>query len=41
MVSHGSTILALTGISVAPAEMVVLTPREGERFKIAGRLTAR
>ena len=41
MVSHGSTILALTGISVEPAEMVVLTPRAGERFKIAGRLTAR
>jgi broad specificity phosphatase PhoE len=41
MVSHGSTILALTGISVEPAEMVVLTPRAGERFKIAGRLTGR
>ena len=41
MVSHGSTILALTGISVEPAEMVVLTPRAGEHFKIAGRLTAR
>lgn len=41
MVSHGSTILALTGISVEPAEMVVLTPHVGERFKIAGRLSAR
>jgi broad specificity phosphatase PhoE len=41
MVSHGSTILALTGISVEPAEMVVLTPRAGEHFKIAGRLSAR
>jgi len=41
MVSHGSTILALTGISVEPAEMVVLTPRAGERFKIAGRLSVR
>ena len=40
LVSHGSTILALTGISVEPAEMVVLTPRAGERFKIAGRLSA-
>jgi broad specificity phosphatase PhoE len=41
MVSHGSTILALTGISVEPAEMLVLTPRAGERFKIAGRLSVR
>ncbi|HEU5192656.1 MAG TPA: histidine phosphatase family protein [Methylomirabilota bacterium] len=41
MVSHGSNILALTGISVEPAEMVVLTPHAGERFKIAGRLSAR
>lgn len=41
LVSHGSTILALTGISVEPAEMVVLTPRPGERFKIAGRLSVR
>jgi broad specificity phosphatase PhoE len=40
LVSHGSTILALTGISVEPAEMVVLTRRAGERFKIAGRLSA-
>jgi broad specificity phosphatase PhoE len=40
LVSHGSTILALTGISVEPAEMVVLTPRAGERFKIVGRLSA-
>ena len=38
LVSHGSTILALTGISVEPAEMVVLTPRPGERFKVTGRL---
>ena len=41
MVSHGSTILALTGISVEPTEMVVVTPRAGERFKIVGRLSAR
>jgi broad specificity phosphatase PhoE len=38
LVSHGSTILALTGMSVAPAEMVIVTPRPGERFKVAGRL---
>lgn len=38
MVSHGSTILALTGVSPAPAEMVVLTPRGGGKFVVAGRL---
>jgi broad specificity phosphatase PhoE len=41
LVSHGSTILALTGVSLDPAEMVVVTPRLGEKFKVAGRLTAR
>jgi broad specificity phosphatase PhoE len=41
LVSHGSTILALTGVSLDPAEMVVVTPRPGEKFKVAGRLTAR
>ena len=40
LVSHGSTILALTGVSLAPAEMVIVTPRPGERFKVAGRLLA-
>jgi phosphohistidine phosphatase SixA len=40
MVSHGSTILALTGISPDTAEMVVLTPQGAGRFTIAGRLTA-
>ena len=39
LVSHGSTIAALTGIAPATAEMVVLTPRGG-RFAVAGRLTA-
>lgn len=38
MVSHGSTILALTGISPAPAEMVVITPQGGGKFAVAGRL---
>ena len=38
MVSHGSTILALTGVSPAPAEMVVLTPQGGGKFVLAGRL---
>jgi broad specificity phosphatase PhoE len=41
LVSHGSTISAATGINPAPAEMVVVTPRGGERFTVAGRLTAR
>ena len=40
LVSHGSTILALTGVSLAPAEMVVVTPRPGEKFTVAGRLSA-
>jgi phosphohistidine phosphatase SixA len=40
LVSHGSTIAALTGISPSTAEMVVLTPRGGGRFTVAGRLTA-
>jgi broad specificity phosphatase PhoE len=38
LVSHGSTILALTGISPQTSEMVVLTPQEGGRFTIAGRM---
>lgn len=40
MVSHGSTIVALTGISPATGEMVVLTPQGGGRFKLAGRMVA-
>jgi len=40
MVSHGSTIAALTGISPGTAEMVVLTPQGGGRFTVAGRLSA-
>ncbi len=39
LVSHGSTIQALTGISPATTEMVVLTP-QGSGFTVAGRLTA-
>ncbi|MFB3819336.1 MAG: histidine phosphatase family protein [Candidatus Methylomirabilales bacterium] len=39
LVSHGSTIAALTGVMPAPGEMVVLTPRGGGRFAVAGRLT--
>ncbi|WP_411883228.1 histidine phosphatase family protein [Polaromonas sp. YR568] len=40
MVSHGSTIAALTGIAPDTGEMVVLTPQGDGRFKVAGRMTA-
>ena len=40
LVSHGSTIDALTGVSPAPGELVILSPQGGERFTVAGRLTA-
>jgi phosphohistidine phosphatase SixA len=40
LVSHGSTILALTGVSPEPAEMVIVTPQPGEKFTVAGRLVA-
>jgi phosphohistidine phosphatase SixA len=38
LVSHGSTILALTGISPQTGELVVLTPQAGGRFTVAGRM---
>jgi phosphohistidine phosphatase SixA len=38
LVSHGSTITALTGISPAAGEMVVLKPQGDGRFAVAGRL---
>lgn len=37
LVTHGSTIYALAGITVGMGEMVVLTPRAGS-FQVAGRL---
>jgi broad specificity phosphatase PhoE len=40
LVSHGSTIAALTGVSPNTSEMVVLAP-QGGRFTVAGRLSAR
>ena len=40
MVSHGSTINALTGVSPDPAEMVVVTPQGDGRFVVAGRMSA-
>ena len=39
MVTHGSTIQAVTGINPATAEMVIVTPQGGERFAVAGRLS--
>ena len=41
LVTHGSTIAALTGINPDTAEMVVLTPQGAGRFAVAGRLTVR
>lgn len=41
LVTHGSTTLALTGVSPGTAEMVVLTPQAGGGFRVAGRLDAR
>ena len=41
LVSHGSTISALTGVNPDPAEMVVVTPQGAGRFTVSGRLTAR
>ncbi|MCM2336048.1 MAG: histidine phosphatase family protein [Pseudomonas sp.] len=40
LVSHGSTIQALTGVYLAPAEMLVVTPQGDGRFAVAGRLPA-
>jgi broad specificity phosphatase PhoE len=41
LVSHGSTISALTGVSLAPGELVVVTPQGASRFAVAGRLAIR
>jgi broad specificity phosphatase PhoE len=40
LVSHGSTIQALTGVYLGTAEMVVVTPQGDGRFTVAGRLSA-
>ena len=39
LVSHGSTISALTGISPGTGGMVILTPQGAGRFRIAGQLS--
>jgi phosphohistidine phosphatase SixA len=38
MLSHGSTIFALTGVSPGTGEAVIVTPQAGGAFKVAGRL---
>ena len=40
LVTHGSTIQALTGINPNTAEMVIVTPLGAGRFQVAGRLSA-
>jgi broad specificity phosphatase PhoE len=40
LVSHGSTISALTGVNPGTAEMVILTPRGAGSFTVVGTLTA-
>jgi phosphohistidine phosphatase SixA len=39
LITHGSTIQAVTGINPATAEMVIVTPQGPDRFAVAGRLT--
>lgn len=41
MLSHGSTIFALTGISPDTSEVVIATPQGEGRFVVAGRLLVR
>jgi malonate transporter len=38
MISHGSVAAPLTGISPQQAEVIVLTPLGGDRFRVAGRI---
>jgi phosphohistidine phosphatase SixA len=38
LVSHGSTIVALTGVSPGTGEMVIVTPQANGKFAVAGRL---
>jgi hypothetical protein len=39
LVTHGSTVLALTRIPVNMGEIMVLTPRGDGRFAMVGRIT--
>ena len=38
MVSHGTTIAAVTGIAPEPGEMLVVTPKGDGEFEVRGRL---
>ncbi len=38
LISHGSTALPLTGVSPQQAEIIVLTPLGGDKFRVAGRI---
>jgi malonate transporter and related proteins len=38
MMSHGSVAVPLTGVSPQQAEIIVLTPLGGDKFRVAGRL---
>ncbi len=40
LVSHGSTIAALTGVSLGTGEMVVVSPQGEGKFNVNGRLAA-
>jgi broad specificity phosphatase PhoE len=40
MVSHGTTIEALTGLAIRPGEMVVVTPKGDGLFELQGKLMA-
>ena len=41
LVSHGSTIVAVTGVAPEPAEMVIVKPDGGGGVSVLGRLSAR
>lgn len=41
MVTHGSTTHALTGVSPATGEMVLVEPQPGGALRVAGRLSVR
>ena len=40
LVSHGTTILAVTGLSTEPGEMVIVTPQGEGLFELKGKLMA-
>jgi malonate transporter len=38
LISHGSVAVPLTGVSPQQAEIIVLTPQGGDKFRVAGRI---